>query len=295
MRIPFTSSARARRGAFVATAAAVATVGLASSALAGDPTGIYADFKDCPLDNPATATCIYSTVPSGSFKLGNKTVPIDKTITLQGGLTTDGQWIDAKGGRNLSETPLEVPGGLAGITNPGGVTGELLGPLLDAIDTFNGVTATAELTAQPSIDLAKFVNGNGTALHLPLRVRLANPFLGSNCYIGTTSSPVDLNLTVGTTAPPAPNTPITGSPGTRQYFDRGGLIVQSNFSLVDNAFGVGAISSTACGYFPLRLLTTAAVNATVGLPAAGGKNTAIQNGQAKIGSAAKARASIPTP
>ncbi|HLU43023.1 MAG TPA: hypothetical protein VKZ55_11525, partial [Microthrixaceae bacterium] len=36
--------------------------------------------------------------------------------------------------------------------------------------------------------------------------------LGSNCYIGSPNSPIDLNITTGTTNPPAPNTPISGVP-----------------------------------------------------------------------------------
>jgi hypothetical protein len=46
-----------------------------------------------------------------------------------------------------------------------------------------------------------------------VKVRLENPFLGSECYVGSNSSPVVLNLTTGTTSPPAPNKPIKGTVG----------------------------------------------------------------------------------
>ena len=42
------------------------------------------------------------------------------------------------------------------------------------------------------------------AMKLPVKMHLENPFLGSNCYVGSSSSPLIWNLTTGTTAPPAP-------------------------------------------------------------------------------------------
>ena len=78
----------------------------------------------------------------------------------------------------------------------------------------NDVYATAELAAPAKLDYIDFLVGSGTALELPLRIHLENPFLGSNCYIGSASTPVRLKLTLGTTAPPPPNTPISGSLGT---------------------------------------------------------------------------------
>ncbi|HEX5922787.1 MAG TPA: hypothetical protein VFY45_03075, partial [Baekduia sp.] len=48
----------------------------ASSASAVAPTGDYVNFKNCPYTNTAVASCLYSKITSGSFKLGNASVPI---------------------------------------------------------------------------------------------------------------------------------------------------------------------------------------------------------------------------
>ena len=69
----------------------------------------------------------------------HKTVPINHTVLLQGGLAssavTEQPLIGATNGETLSKTALTVPGGLAGI-------GEL--------ELGGEVTATAELVGPPS-------------------------------------------------------------------------------------------------------------------------------------------------
>ena len=48
---------------------------IAPSAMAAAPSGIYAPFKYCPYTNTAVQSCLVSNSTSGSFKLGNATVP----------------------------------------------------------------------------------------------------------------------------------------------------------------------------------------------------------------------------
>src|SRR5207244_6642107 len=91
----------------------------------------FLPFATCPVDAPGVRECVVSTVTSGEFHLGNNTVPINKTITLQGGLNTKTrELMPATDGNTLSKTALTLPGGLLGI--------ELLGDLTE-------VTTTAEL------------------------------------------------------------------------------------------------------------------------------------------------------
>jgi hypothetical protein len=55
-----------------------------------------------------------------------------------------------------------------------------------------GVTATTELAAPASdtvLNEANLFQRKGIALSLPIKVKLSNPFLGSNCYIGSTPIP----------------------------------------------------------------------------------------------------------
>lgn len=278
---------RSLRTAIAAAGLSTAMFVATSSAMAAAPTGDFAKFKYCPYTNPNATTCIYSSTTSGSFKLGNATVPITSStpLTLQGGIsfneTTGGYtWYDAVGADSLVKVPLKVPGGLIGLVDTGGFTGALISLFNAAVASVNDVYATAEQAGPINFNLANAIAGAGTAVTLPIRVHLTNPFLGSSCYIGSTSNPVSLKLTSGTTAPPPPNTPISGSPGTLNVAPSGVAVV-SNIKLVDNSFAAPAASN--CGFLLLdKLLITAAVNLKEGLPSAAGKNAAILGGTTYI-------------
>jgi hypothetical protein len=265
--------------------ASAATVALAGSALADQPTGIYSDFNHCPLSDPTVTSCLFSQVTSGSFQLGTSTVPINHAITLQGGVGSDPTtfrtfFVNAVGADSLSKTGLDVPGGLLGIVQGSRFTGAPLAAFEAAIHGVNGVTATAELVGPVQINLLSFITGSGTALDLPVRIHLENPFLGSSCYIGSSSSPVDLAMTTGTTAPPSPNTPIAGSSGATTFSSDGGVTYVTGFKLVNNSFSVPVASG--CGYGPFVSLITAAVNAKEGLGAAAGTNSATFNASQEL-------------
>ena len=134
-------------------------------------------------------------------------------------------------GTRCRETALKVPGGLTGI--------ELLGGEL---------TATAEIAGSPSdvlINQVYLAEGGYTAVVLPLKIRLGNPVLGNNCYIGSDAHPIVLNLTDGTTSPPPPAKPISGSKGTLEVVGKRKITRISGNKLVDNSFAVPA--ATGCG------------------------------------------------
>ena len=86
---------------------------VASSALA-TPKGIFKRFSDCPVSTPGVALCQYAETTSGEFSIGTTKVPINKTITLQGGGIEIGlnkyALIPATDGNSLSKTELNVPG-----------------------------------------------------------------------------------------------------------------------------------------------------------------------------------------
>jgi hypothetical protein len=159
-------------------------------------------------------------------------------------------------------------------------TGALSAAFEAAVHGVNGVTATAELVGPVQINLLRFITGSGTALDLPVRIHLENPFLGSSCYIGSSSSPVDLAMTTGTTAPLSFNTPIAGSPGTTTFSSDGGITFVTGFRLVNNSFSVPAASG--CGYGSSVSPITAAVNAKEGLRAAAGTNSATFNASQEL-------------
>jgi hypothetical protein len=253
----------ARRRALALTLAVVAPLGVVLPGAAPAEAGLqqeFSVFSDCPVNTPGVVGCVVSHTSSGEFHLGSKTVPIDKTITLQGGTTAASpDLVPAADGNTLSKTPLQLPGGLIGI--------ELLPPLTE-------VTATAELAGPVALNVGNLFAGKGTAVSLPIKAKLDNPSLGSSCYIGSESSPIDPQLTAGTTSPPAPGKPITGSKGTLEFAGAGNIVVVKGTSLVDNSFSVPGASG--CGGL-LSLIIDPSVDLIAGVPAAAGHNTAILN------------------
>lgn len=276
---------RARTLGLVVAILATACLSAAGSAFAVEhhPKGDFARFADCPLSNPATELCLAAVTESGSITIGAKTVPVTNPLTLQGGLhelkEEELELIAAEDGNTLSKSPQPVPGGLLGIVAP-----ESLSPVIRTI--FNefinkgptGVTATTELAAPASsirMNLNHLIEGEGTAFVLPVKVKLDNPFLGPSCYVGSNVHPIDIALTTGTTSPPPPNGPISGKVGSVSFKDEFQITEITGNSLVDNAFSVPV--AEGCGGL-LSILVDPAVDAELGLPSAGGHNTAILNG-----------------
>jgi hypothetical protein len=273
---------------------------MASSALAA-PKGIFKVFSDCPTEAPGNALCTYGQVTGGEFAIGSTKVPINKTITLQGGAVhasaeslNEYFLLPAKDGNSLSKTELNVPGGLLDLVNCEEIKGNGLLEKLErgtckAIfeNKTTGVTATTELVANASnpaiLELAALAYEEETALTLPVRVHLKNPLLGEGCYIGSEKSPIELHLTTGTTAPPPPNKPIKGTAGkfTEEKEKGYGITVDTGNSLVDNSFS--APVSEGCGGV-FSFLIGPIINSKIGLPSPAGHNTAILNGNLKAAS-----------
>jgi hypothetical protein len=244
--------------AVAAVMATLAALGAPSPAAAGIQQEL-AVFATCPISTPGVTACIVSRTTAGEFVLGSKAVTVNKTITLQGGLSElTNQLVPPTDGNTLSKTPLTVPGGLVGIE----------------VDGITEVTATAELAGPVLLELEN-LGSNNPAVVLPLKVKLDNPVLGNGCYIGSNTEPTTLSLITGTTNPPPPNKPITGNKGEAPIFlDHNKIIVINHSSLVDNSFSVPGVNG--CGLLPLVI--DPVVDLDAGLPAAAGKNTAILSG-----------------
>jgi hypothetical protein len=283
-----------RKSLFVVASvvASLAVLAVASPALA-TPKGIFKRFSDCPLTTPGVTLCQYAETSSGEFSIGSTKVPINKTITLQGGGIPTGKLneyylLPATDGNSLSKTELNVPGGLLNIVNCEEIKGSGLFEVIERAackavfeNKTTGVTATTELVANATnpaiLSLAAIFGESGTGLTLPVRVHLKNPLLGESCYVGSEASPIELHLTTGTTSPPAPNKPIKGKKGTGSFEEEGeGEVTKlSENSLVDNAFSVPV--AEGCGGF-FSFLIDPIVDSKLGLPSAAGHNTAILNG-----------------
>jgi len=259
------------------------------------PKGAFAKFADCPLSSAATELCLFAQTESGEFVVGKKTVPISKTITLQGGLheasEENFEFIAAEDGNTLSKTPQAVPGGLLGIVAPGFLPKFLQELFNESINKgLTGVTATTELAAPAKsigVNLNHLVEGTGTALSLPVKVKLSNAFLGENCYVGSNAHPIDLPLTTGTTSPPPPNKPLSGKVGEINFEEEFTIVKIANNSLVNNSFA--APGAEGCGGI-FSFLIDPAVDAELGIPSAAGTNTAILDGTLNEGVAEAVRA-----
>jgi hypothetical protein len=254
----------------------------ASSAVATQhhPKGIFTPFEDCPLSNPQVALCFIARLSGGEFLIGRRLVPVSKTIVLQVGLIPAGganfnEYVlaGAEDGNTLAKVTLRVPGGVLG-TN--------------SLNRQTEVYATPELAGAPGtakLNIASFVEEKGSALRLPLKFKIDNPELGGNCYIGSQTNPVILELTDGTTNPPTPNRPIKGDIGQYGSVIEDGeeMLADSGALLVDNAFAVPA--ATGCELY------TSMVNAYIGLPSPSGHNAGILNASVEFAEVGPVKAS----
>jgi hypothetical protein len=272
-------------------AAVIVSLALVAPAMASEPKGEFSRFKECPRFTTGVNFCLYSQVEKGEVKIGSTAVPIRNTITLQGGYERNEEgeerFFGALNGETLSKTPENVPGGLLDIFKCEMIKGEGewekgLRTLCEDIfeNKYTGVRAITEL-AEPASDIGissdNLLNEEGTALSLPVKVRLENPLLGEACYIGSDSDPIVLNLTTGTTSPPKPNEPIAGKFGHLKTETSEGLTYTkiTEDRLVENAFAVPA--ANGCGGI-FAFLVDPIIDAKLGLPSAAGNNTAIQEG-----------------
>jgi len=278
----------ARRMAPLLALAAVslAALGFAAPALAGKPTGKFANFGECPTKVSGVNFCVFAQTSSGEFKIKKTEVPITKTITLQGGIIANEStgaetFVNATNGETLSKTPENVPGGLLKIIAPKDWPEILQIIFNEFIDKgVTGVNASTELVGNVGISRLNLLTGAPDALSLPVRVHLENSFLGGSCYVGSKAHPVTLELTTGTTSPPLPNEPITGSIGEAELIEGGTLLILKKNSLVNNTFAAPA--AEGCGSQILFGLFTgvidSAVDSELELPSVSGNNTAILKG-----------------
>jgi len=239
-------------GALVVALAAMAVVASAASAKPKPP---YEQFAGCPTTTPGITSCVHSVVTGGKFKIGNKEVPIEKPISLTGGMgpETGPIFFNSEGG--LTVVKQKVPGGVIGLT---GLTWlfEFLGS--EALTLY----AAAELAGTP-------VAEGLAAQRLPIKTHMINAALGNNCYIGSNANPISLHLFA--TAKPTLSFDFTTE-----------ILKASNVPYVDNTFS--APGATGCvltlfGFIPISI--NGLVNSASGLPAATG-NEAIQNTETEL-------------
>lgn len=211
----------------------------AAPASSHNPTGEFATFGECPLNRTSITNCFHLLITGGSLKIGTKTTPIKNPITIQGGYEGAGSevaFFGAENGVTLSKTSQPLPGGLLGITAPKSWPKEVQDWFNDQINEgFTGVNATIELAA-PATSIAlsteNLIFQEGTALGLPVKIKLDNAILGNNCYIGSNAEPIQIDLTTGKSGS------FEGEPGEITFNEAFTLVTLSKIKLVNGTFEV---------------------------------------------------------
>jgi hypothetical protein len=253
---------------FLAVGLVAVTVVLdwAPSALA-HPTGEYEPFGECPYANPIVEDCVLGTF-AGSLDLGAQTIALTNPITLQGGSAgapPETVVYGASSGATLSKTPQTVPSGLFKGSPPPSWPPALQEQFEEVVEEgLTGVYATIEL-AGPSkgkttiqLDSENLLFEEGTALSLPVRIKLGNPFLGSECFIGSFSEPIQLRLTTGE------SNGLSGSAGTWLFNEEFTIVTIKKLKLVDGTFSV--LGATGCGGEAFAEYVDPLVDSFFGLP-----------------------------
>jgi hypothetical protein len=288
---PGGASQRTLRVCLAALGALTLSMLVASSALAKSPKGPFEVFSQCPTE---TATsCFYLSSTGGELFLHKITIPYTKTVTIQGGIKHNTEvgaietFIGALNGETLSKTPQTLPGGLLSLLT----CHEISEPnARHACETAfenkqTGVSVIAELAKPASeikISKTNFFKEKGVALQLPVKLKFENAFLGSECYVGSSTSPVIWPLTTGTTSPSPPNEPIKGTAGTLEILEGGALEKAIGAVLVENDFSAPAVSG--CGGVYSSVIDPI-LDEKIGLPAPAGTNTMVLKATVEFASA----------
>src|SRR5258708_36705629 len=91
-----------------------------------------------------------------------------------------------------------------------------------------------------------------TAAFISQKIKAINPIFGNSCFVGSKASPITLDPTFGTTNPPPPNQPISGSVNSVQVLGNEIVIIGT---VVDNAFPTPAPAGCGPTHPPPQVLT----------------------------------------
>jgi hypothetical protein len=186
-----------------------------------------------------------------------------------------------------------VPGGLGDFVSCQGIAAIEYAICERAVESgATWVSSRTELAGAASaigVNGFNLIIGSGTAISLPIKIKLENPLLGGDCYIGSNAHPIVLNFTTGITKPPAGFAALSGNRGVLTYEDELTYATDNDVRLVENDFAVPA--AEGCGGSSLAGLIDGTIDAKAGIPAAPGKSEAILNESIRVASAEAVRRS----
>jgi len=256
----------------------------AMSAIAAVPAlaknNVWNKFAECPLNYPeALNGCIYAkTGPEAFFQAGKVVVHFVKPIVLQVGFkeneeTGELKVIAAEQGRSVTKVNEPAPPLTEDINTEALSEAEKARyEAYLAAGKSTKTTATIEL-AKPAEDMtlnegALLQETKETSLGFPVMIHLSNPFVGKDCYVGSTQSPINVPFITGETEPPPPNTPIHGKLGTINVLGEGRILQIVGDRLVNNSYASPGVQG--CGKSGGA---DAAMNSALGLPSPAGTNS----------------------
>jgi hypothetical protein len=203
------------------------------------------------IDYPADPQC---SGPTDNSELASGFQPLERVVVVAN-VAADGTFTIPKNVR-ASETEARSLGGI--YFPPGYIPDDTLGMITARFQPAPGANVNTPATGSLNIDTG------AVAINMPVRIKLEGgsglTALGSSCYIPSGNNGISLGFTTGTTSPPAPNTPTSGTPYSR---------ISGDYTVVDNSFAVGTAGT--CG---LAGLANSSINSAFGLPAAAGRNEA---------------------
>lgn len=228
------------------------------------------------------------------FTAGKVTVNLAVPITLRGGFEENenpivGQedeilWVAARGAATIQPEPQPS------ISLAKGVNKSLLSESeLQRFDYYvknakqTKTTATVELAGPAErirLNLENQLSEQGTAFVFPVKVKLSNPFLGEECYVGSNTNPIDVPFSTGQSGE------LHGKLGAVTTENGGDVLAIWGDTLVSGEYASPGVEN--CG---IEGGADAAVNSALGLPAPTG-NTAILNGVLKLSAAETAQEGV---
>lgn len=274
-----------RKGIVALIAAVAASLALVTPAAAdaGAPAlaGAWAPLNRCPVDDPAmlaadgisvAAACLSSSASSGTITIGGTTLTTGATDLQLGMLNQGGVYsVVAPSAGTVVGDSVDIPGGLLGLMCPSNIP--FVSTICDDLvnNPLNRVTATIQSAGAPTeFNLAAGVGTGQPIMTLPVKIKLDNPFLGSNCYIGSNSNPILLKP--ANLARPSARIVRFDADGTANTTGEMGYLSTSGAAQGDSTFAVPR--SNGCG---LLGILSGAVDLKQGLPSPAGSNNLVLN------------------
>jgi hypothetical protein len=272
-----------RRTVLALTAAVAASLALVAPTTAQATTlaGAWAPLDRCPVDDAAmlaadgttvAALCLSSKATTGTFTIGDTTLTTGATDLQVGVLNQSGTYstVAPRSGAIVGDS-VDIPGGLLGLMCPSSIP--FISDICRQVENspLNRVTATIQSAGAPrDFNLAAGVGTGTPIITLPVKIKLDNLFLGSNCYIGTNSNPILLKP--ANLARPTASVVRFNADGSPNATGEMGYLSVSGAAQGDSTFAVPRASG--CG---LLGILSGAVDLKQGLPSPAGENSLVLN------------------